>query len=89
MTMKAGRALAFGLSLVACGGRRCWLGVSTPRRRRRRAPRQKRRRLLIRNAMVIYGSARPPYGPVDIVVEDGLISYISVSSPTTLTRRRR
>ncbi len=26
--------------------------------------------------MVIYGNAKPPYGPVDIVVEDGLISYI-------------
>ncbi|PYQ99114.1 MAG: hypothetical protein DMF96_08340 [Acidobacteria bacterium] len=34
------------------------------------------RRLVIRNAMVIYGNAKPPYGPVDIVVEDGLISYI-------------
>ena len=30
----------------------------------------------VRNVMVIYGSARPPAGPVDIVVEDGLISYI-------------
>jgi imidazolonepropionase-like amidohydrolase len=34
------------------------------------------KRLLIRNATVIYGSARPPYGPVDIVVEGGLISVI-------------
>ena len=34
------------------------------------------KRLLIRNAMVIYGNAKPAYGPVDIVVEDGLISYI-------------
>lgn len=34
------------------------------------------RRLLIRNAMVIYGSARPPYGPVDILVENGRISYV-------------
>ena len=33
-------------------------------------------RLVIKNAMVIYGNAKPPYGPVDIVVEDGLISYI-------------
>ena len=32
------------------------------------------RRLVIRNAMVIYGNAKPPYGPVDIVVQDGLIS---------------
>jgi imidazolonepropionase-like amidohydrolase len=34
------------------------------------------RRLIIRNAMVIYGNAKPPYGPVDIVVQDGLIAYI-------------
>src|SRR5206468_9361633 len=33
-------------------------------------------RLVIRNAMVIYGNTKPPYGPVDIVVEEGLISYI-------------
>ena len=30
--------------------------------------------------MVIYGSARPPYGPVDIVVENGLISYIGTTA---------
>jgi imidazolonepropionase-like amidohydrolase len=49
-------------------------------------------RLVIKNAMVIYGNAKPPYGPVDIVVQDGLISYIgpadaapgsSVTVPTT------
>jgi imidazolonepropionase-like amidohydrolase len=38
------------------------------------------RRLVIRNAMVIYGNAKPPYGPVDIVVQDGLISSIGASS---------
>jgi imidazolonepropionase-like amidohydrolase len=38
------------------------------------------RRLVIRNAMVIYGNAKPPYGPVDIVVQDGLISSITGSS---------
>src|SRR5262245_62486267 len=26
-------------------------------------------RLVVRNAMVIYGNAKPPYGPVDIVAE--------------------
>jgi imidazolonepropionase-like amidohydrolase len=36
-------------------------------------------RLVIKNAMVIYGNAKPPYGPVDIVVQDGLISYIGPS----------
>src|SRR3954464_1853474 len=50
------------------------------------------RRLVIKNAMVIYGNAKPAYGPVDIVVEDGLIAYIgaadgmpssSLSLPTT------
>ena len=49
-------------------------------------------RLVIKNAMVIYGNAKPPYGPVDIVVQDGLIAYIgphdavpgaSMALPTT------
>src|SRR5258708_10234161 len=35
-------------------------------------------RLFIRNAMVIYGSGRPPYGPADIVVEDGRIASIGL-----------
>ena len=30
--------------------------------------------------MVIYGNAKPPYGPVDIVVQDGLIASITGSS---------
>lgn len=34
------------------------------------------KRLLIRNAMVVYGNARPAFGPVDILVEDGLISRV-------------
>ncbi len=34
------------------------------------------KRLLIRNAMVIYGNAKPPYGPVDILSEDGVIARI-------------
>src|SRR5262249_3506050 len=38
------------------------------------------RRLVIKNAMVIYGNAKPPYGPVDIVVQDGVISYIGATS---------
>src|SRR5213083_1123437 len=41
------------------------------------------RRLVIKNAMVIYGNAKPPYGPVDIVVRDGLISSITGSSDST------
>jgi hypothetical protein len=39
------------------------------------------RRLTLRNVMVIYGSARPPYGPVDIVIEGGLISSIGLPGP--------
>ena len=42
------------------------------------------RRLVITNAMVIYGNAKPAYGPVDIVVQDGLISYIG-SAPAART----
>lgn len=33
-------------------------------------------RLVIRNATVIYGSGKPPFGPVDIVVEGGIITAI-------------
>jgi len=38
-------------------------------------------RLLIRNAMVIYGNAKPAFGPVDILVQDGLISRVGPLSP--------
>src|SRR3972149_5937492 len=31
------------------------------------------RRLVIKNAMVIYGNAKPPYGPVDILGQGGVI----------------
>jgi imidazolonepropionase-like amidohydrolase len=37
-------------------------------------------RLLIRNAMVIYGSGRPAYGPADILVENGRIAFIGAPS---------
>ncbi|MGE3705669.1 MAG: amidohydrolase family protein [Vicinamibacterales bacterium] len=37
------------------------------------------RRLTLRNVMVIYGSARPPYGPADVVIENGAISYIGTN----------
>ena len=33
-------------------------------------------RLVIRNATVIYGSGKPPFGPVDIVVDAGVITAI-------------
>jgi imidazolonepropionase-like amidohydrolase len=37
------------------------------------------KRLLITNAMVIYGNGRPPYGPADILLQDGLIAQIQPS----------
>jgi len=33
-------------------------------------------RLLIRNAMVIYGNAEPPFGPADMAIENGLIAGV-------------
>jgi imidazolonepropionase-like amidohydrolase len=33
-------------------------------------------RLLITNAMVIYGNGKPPYGPMDILIENGLLARI-------------
>lgn len=38
-------------------------------------------RLLIRNAMVVYGNARPAFGPVDILVQDGLIARVGRARP--------
>jgi imidazolonepropionase-like amidohydrolase len=34
------------------------------------------KRLVIRNAMVIYGNAKPAFGPVDIVVDQGVITAV-------------
>jgi imidazolonepropionase-like amidohydrolase len=38
------------------------------------------KRLVIRHAMVIYGSAKPPFGPVDITIDNGLITSIAGSA---------
>jgi imidazolonepropionase-like amidohydrolase len=46
------------------------------------------RRLIIKNAMVIYGNAKPPYGPIDIVVQDGLITYIGNTSESAANSSR-
>jgi imidazolonepropionase-like amidohydrolase len=46
------------------------------------------RRLVIHNAMIIYGNAKPPYGPMDIAVLDGLISDIMPSSSTAALAAR-
>src|SRR5262249_25141902 len=35
--------------------------------------------LVVRNAMVIYGNAKPPYGPMDIVADNGIITSITPS----------
>jgi imidazolonepropionase-like amidohydrolase len=42
---------------------------------------QKVRSLIVRNAMVIYGSRRPPAGPYDILVQDGVISQVGPGNP--------
>jgi imidazolonepropionase-like amidohydrolase len=39
------------------------------------------KRLVIRNAMVIYGNAKPAFGPTDILVQDGLIARVGTLSP--------
>jgi imidazolonepropionase-like amidohydrolase len=41
---------------------------------------QAAKRLLIKNAMVIYGNAKPAFGPVDILVEGGLIARVGTVS---------
>src|SRR5262245_49513084 len=46
------------------------------------------RRLVIQNAMIIYGNAKPPYGPMDVVVQDGLITDIVPSSSTAALAAR-
>lgn len=38
-------------------------------------------RLLIRQAMVVYGNGKPPYGPMDILVQDGVIANIAPALP--------
>jgi imidazolonepropionase-like amidohydrolase len=46
------------------------------------------KRLVIRNAMVIFGNAKPPAGPMDIVAEDGVISYLGPASDRSVTITR-
>ena len=35
------------------------------------------RRLLVRDVMVIYGNTKPAFGPVDVVVEAGIITAVA------------
>src|SRR4030095_7305256 len=46
------------------------------------------RRLVIQNAMIIYGNAKPPYGPMDVLVQDGLITDILPSASTAALAAR-
>jgi imidazolonepropionase-like amidohydrolase len=39
-------------------------------------------RLVLRNAMVVYGAAKPAYGPVDITIEGGRISRVGTVADT-------
>ena len=75
------RSRAAGLAVAACIA----VGALTPAPRAQQpvlekvaAPSHARAvtRLLIRNAMVVYGNAKPAFGPVDILVQDGLIARI-------------
>ena len=45
-------------------------------------------RLLITDAMVIYGNAKPSFGPVDILVVDGLITYVGELRPSERARQQ-
>jgi imidazolonepropionase-like amidohydrolase len=83
-TRTPGRPVAVALTLVACVAallvppRIAAQPSATPALHARNV-----RRLLIRNAMVIYGSAKPPFGPVDLELQDGLISSITTSAAST------
>ncbi len=44
------------------------------------------KRLVIRNTMVIYGNARPAFGPVDIVVDSGIITAIGARAAASGAR---
>jgi len=43
------------------------------------------RRLVIRNTMVIYGNGKPAFGPVDVVVDQGIITAIAARAAATGT----
>jgi imidazolonepropionase-like amidohydrolase len=40
---------------------------------------QAARRLLVRNVMVVYGNGKPPFGPMDVLVEGGRIAQLRAS----------
>ena len=38
------------------------------------------RRFLVRDVMVVYGAGKPPFGPMDVVIDDGLIAEVRSSA---------
>lgn len=80
--------LAGGLALVAsfAVGAIAMVGAQ-PSRVAGRSPAEHGKavkRLLIHNAMVIYGNAKPAFGPMDILVEGGLIGRIAPAGALAL-----
>jgi imidazolonepropionase-like amidohydrolase len=75
MTRVSAAVIAAALAVILSFGAAAQQPPATPPIHARNA-----KRLVIRNAMVIYGNAKPPYGPVDIVVENGIISGIAAPS---------
>jgi len=82
------RAGSLRMWLRWCGGAALALLIAPGLMAQQSAPRaggkppvhgQAAARLLIRNAMVIYGNGKPAFGPVDILVRDGLIARVGTT----------
>ena len=92
--MRTAAAVVFSLVLAATGASSQRPAGEAPASLHARTP----KRLVIRNAMVIYGNAKPAFGPVDVVVDAGIITAvadgldavhgIAVSDVTTTTANR-
>jgi imidazolonepropionase-like amidohydrolase len=72
-------AVRLATAAVACV---LWVSTSPAEPQAAQAPRTPTHarasgRLLIRQAMVVYGTGKPAFGPVDILVEDGRIARIA------------
>ncbi len=78
------RALVTGCALTVL----VTFGTAAEQSATPRAHAKAAKRLVIDNAMVIYGNAKPPYGPMDIVVQDGLITDILPSAATAALAAR-
>ena len=44
---------------------------------------------VIRNVMVVYGNGKPAFGPMDVLVENGLIAEVRAARAEPRRRRRR